>query len=174
MIDELYGALHQELTKWCVSMTGSVTLAEDLVQEAFLRALINAGLLEELSPGRRRAWMYRTIKNLYIDRKRREAFETVVDQLPEEGQDETQYARIDDALLLSLLAEDEKILFVLRYLEGYNSAELGKLFGLPAGTVRSKLSGARKHLRQMLEENDRPKKKAERGKAKTGDRNEKE
>ena len=57
MIDELYGALCQELTKWCVSMTGSVTLAEDLVQEAFLRALINAGLLEELNPGRRRAWM---------------------------------------------------------------------------------------------------------------------
>ena len=117
--------------------------------------------------------MYRTIKNLYIDRKRREAFETVVDQLPEEGQDETQYARIDDALLLSLLAEDEKTLFVLRYLEGYNSAELGKLFGLPAGTVRSKLSSARKHLRQMLEENARPSKKSERGKARTGDCNEK-
>ncbi len=165
MIDELYKALYQELTKWCVSMTGNRTLAEDLVQEAFLRALINAELLKELDLSRRRAWMYRTIKNLYIDKKRREAFETVMDELPEEGSTEAQYVQIDDALLLSLLTEDEKSLFVLRYLEGYNSAELGKLFGLPAGTVRSKLSGARKHLRQMLEENSRQDKKAGRANA---------
>ena len=53
MIDELYGALYKELIKWCVSMTGSRTLAEDLVQEAFLRALINAELLEMLDQSRR-------------------------------------------------------------------------------------------------------------------------
>ena len=73
MIDELYDSLYKELTGWCTAMTGSRTLAEDLVQEAFLRALINAGLLEELDAAKRRAWMYRTVKNLYIDRKRREA-----------------------------------------------------------------------------------------------------
>ncbi|MDE7187763.1 MAG: RNA polymerase sigma factor, partial [Lachnospiraceae bacterium] len=81
MIDELYDSLYKELTGWCTAMTGSRTLAEDLVQEAFLRALINAGLLEELDAAKRRAWMYRTVKNLYIDRKRREAFETMVEQL---------------------------------------------------------------------------------------------
>ena len=91
MIDELYGALYKELIKWCVSMTGSRTLAEDLVQEAFLRALINAELLEMLDQSRRRAWMYRTVKNLYIDKKRRESFETVMDQLPEEGCSEADY-----------------------------------------------------------------------------------
>lgn len=35
MIDELYHSLYKELTGWCTSMTGSRTLAEDLVQEAF-------------------------------------------------------------------------------------------------------------------------------------------
>ena len=154
MIDELYDALYRELTGWCASMTGSRTLAEDLVQEAFLRALINAELLADLDFSRRRAWMYRTVKNLYIDRKRRESFETVMEQMPEEGLDEAQYARIDDQLLAAL-APDERQLFTLRYLEGYNSAELGRLFGLPAGTVRSKLSGARSRLRQMLEADGR-------------------
>mgnify|MGYP001025812011 CR=1 FL=1 len=155
MIDELYDALYRELTGWCASMTGSRTLAEDLVQEAFLRALINAELLADLDFSRRRAWMYRTVKNLYIDRKRRESFETVMEQMPEEGLDEAQYARIDDDQLLAALAPDERQLFTLRYLEGYNSAELGRLFGLPAGTVRSKLSGARSRLRQMLEADGR-------------------
>ena len=152
MIDELYGALYKELIKWCVSMTGSRTLAEDLVQEAFLRALINAELLEMLDQSRRRAWMYRTVKNLYIDRKRREAFETMVEQMPEEGVEDTEYAQVDDAQLLAVLTPEERMLFTLRYLEGYNSAELGKIFGLPSGTVRSRLSEARGRLRQSLEE----------------------
>ena len=152
MIDELYGALYKELIKWCVSMTGSRTLAEDLVQEAFLRALINAELLEMLDQSRRRAWMYRTVKNLYIDRKRREAFETMVEQMPEEGIEDAEYAQVDDAQLLAVLTPEERMLFTLRYLEGYNSAELGKIFGLPSGTVRSRLSDARSRLRQLLEE----------------------
>ena len=167
MIDELYHSLYKELTGWCTSMTGSRTLAEDLVQEAFLRALINADLLEELDAARRRAWMYRTVKNLYVDKKRREAFETTIWQMPEESMgesfEETGYAQIDDAQLLAVLTPEERMLFILRYLKGYNSAELGKLFHLPPGTVRSKLSGARSRLRQSLEENG-PKGRKKRGK----------
>lgn len=151
MIDELYDALYRELTGWCASMTGNRTLAEDLIQEAFLRALMNAELLEDLDFCQRRAWMYRTVKNLYIDRKRRESFETVMEQMPEAGMEELEYIQVDDAQLLSALPADERELFILRYLEGYNSAELGRIFGLPAGTVRSKLSSARSRLRQMLE-----------------------
>jgi len=141
MIDELYDSLYKELTGWCTAMTGSRTLAEDLVQEAFLRALINAGLLEELDAAKRRAWMYRTVKNLYIDRKRREALETMVEQMPEEGFEDAEYVWVDDAQLMEVLT-----------LEGYNSAELGRMFGLPPGTVRSKLSGARSRLRRSLGE----------------------
>lgn len=150
MIDELYDSLYKELTGWCTSMTGNRSLAEDLVQEAFLRALINAALLEELDAGKRRAWMYRTVKNLYIDRKRREAFETMVEQMPEKGFEEAEYAWVDNTELLKVLTPEERLLFTLRYLEGYNSAELGKLFGLPPGTIRSRLSSARSRLRKAL------------------------
>ncbi len=152
MIDELYDSLYQELTGWCTAMAGSRTQAEDLVQEAFLRAMLNTGLLQELDAGKRRAWMYRTVKNLYIDRKRREAFETMVEQMPEEGIEDAEYAQVDDAQLLAVLTPEERMLFTLRYLEGYNSAELGKIFDLPSGTVRSRLSDARSRLRQSLEE----------------------
>ena len=152
MIDELYDSLYKELTGWCAAMTGNKTLAEDLVQEAFLRALINAELLEELDFCRRRAWMYRTVKNLYIDRKRREAFETMAKEMPQGGYEDANYAQIDDEQLLTVLTQEERMLFTLRYLEGYNSAELGKLFGLPPGTVRSRLSSARRRLRKSLGE----------------------
>jgi len=114
MIDELYDSLYQELTGWCTAMAGSRTQAEDLVQEAFLRAMLNTGLLQELDAGKRRAWMYRTVKNLYIDRKRREAFETMVEQMPEEGIEDAEYAQVDDAQLLAVLTPEERMLFTLR------------------------------------------------------------
>ena len=152
MINELYDSIYKELIGWCTAMTGNKMLAEDLVQEAFLRALINAKLLEELDFCKQRAWMYRTIKNLYIDRKRRETFETMVEQMPQKGYEEAEYIQIDTKQLLNALTQEERILFILRYLEGYNSAELGQLFGIPPGTVRSRLSSARRHLRKLLEE----------------------
>ena len=53
--------------------------------------------------------------------------------------------------LLEQLPEQEGVLFAMRYFQGYNSRELGQMFGLPEGTVRSKLLLARKHLRKLLE-----------------------
>lgn len=152
MIDELYAACHKELVGWCGSMTGDIRLAEDLVQEAFLRALIHEELLNNLNFHQRRAWMYRTVKNLYFDRRRHAAYEMPAAELPEEGKTASEYVQVDDAQLLAGLSEEERILFVLHYLMGYSSAELGKLYDLPSGTVRSRLASARKHLRQALEE----------------------
>ena len=73
MIEELYHSYQKELTAWCRGMTQNASLADDLVQEAFLRALINSQLLEHLRENQRRAWLYRTVKNLYLDRVRHSA-----------------------------------------------------------------------------------------------------
>ena len=131
-------------------MTGDLSVSEDLVQEAFLRAISNQALLEGLSEAQRRAWLYRTVKNQYLDRLRHARFETAAESLPESLRRSPEYDRIDWEQLLDSLPGQEGVLFALRYLEGYTSAELGKLFGLPPGTVRSKLSLARKHLKDAL------------------------
>ena len=70
MIERFYAQYHDELTGWCRSMTGDPALAEDLVQEAFLRGLLNSSLLRTFPERQLRAWFYRTIRNLYLDRLR--------------------------------------------------------------------------------------------------------
>jgi RNA polymerase sigma-70 factor (ECF subfamily) len=47
------------------------------------------------------------------------------------------------------LPDNEKDLFWLRYMEGYNSSELGKLYDLPASTVRARLLSARKKITKL-------------------------
>ena len=45
MIEELYEKYHQTLVEWCEKMTGNLRTAEELVQDAFLRAMLNEELL---------------------------------------------------------------------------------------------------------------------------------
>ena len=54
--------------------------------------------------------------------------------------------------MLNQLPPPEGAMFAMRYLQGYTSAQLGEIFHLPPGTVRYKLSQARKRLREMLGE----------------------
>ncbi|EET59941.1 Sigma-70 region 2 [Marvinbryantia formatexigens DSM 14469] len=148
LLEELYNTCRKELTGWCRAMTQDETLTDDLIQEAFLRALIHEKTLEMLQPAQRRAWLYRTVKNLYLDRLRHTAYEKVTEELPENPVEEGLYAEIDCEQMLQILPEEERVLFVLRYFQGYNSAELGKLFSLPAATVRSRLASARRRLQK--------------------------
>lgn len=60
MWDELYEDYYRELVTYGTRMSGSKELAEDLVQETFVKALMHAGTMEDLSPKKRRAWLYRT------------------------------------------------------------------------------------------------------------------
>lgn len=151
-MEELYNTYYKELVGWCSSMTKNPSMAEDLVQETFLRALMNEQMIMDLQPGQQRAWLYRTIKNLYVDKIRHTSFETAVETLPEESREAEAYGEIVNELFLRELPDEEKTLFVMRYLMGYNSKEIGRLFHIPPGTVRQRLSSARKHLKDALKE----------------------
>ena len=64
-IEKMYDELYNELLSWCFTMCGDKTLAEDCVQEGFVRAMINFKTLLPLQAEQQRAWLYRTIKNIY-------------------------------------------------------------------------------------------------------------
>ena len=73
MLEELFCAHRAELTAYCRGLCRSDAAAQDMVQEVFLRAWQNIGTLQDLGPSQRRAWLYRTARNLLIDQHRRAA-----------------------------------------------------------------------------------------------------
>ena len=152
VVEKLYRLYYDELTAWCTGMTQEAAAAEDLVQEAYLRALDSEKLLCGLTLNQCRAWLYRTVKNLYVDKFRRKRFETLTQDFPETAEGQPGYEEFENSEFLSCLPEEERTLFTMRYLEGYNSRELGNLFSMPAATVRMKLASARKHLKKEWEE----------------------
>lgn len=152
-IEELYGKFYKDILAYCSAMTKDRAAAEDLVQETYMRAMTHWEDLEDLSRGQRRAWLYRTARNLFIDQVRKQSRETPAEeeQLALAAFQED-LSRAAVGQLIARLPESEKALFTMRYFEGYNSKELGELFDLPPATVRSRLASAKRRLREWIEE----------------------
>lgn len=150
MWDELYRRHYPELLRYAQGMSRSREQAEDLTQETFLKALQNTDTLEDLGPNQRRAWLFRTMKNLYFDQCRRAALEAAYAKAEEAeaASPEPGYEAAEEEWMLDRLQGLDRALFHLRYMEGYSAQELGEMFNLPAGTVRSKLSRARACLKK--------------------------
>lgn len=152
MWEELYGSYYTELIAYSTAMSRSKELAEDLVQETFVRAMMNSEIVEDLSPNKRRAWLYRTLKNLFFDHYRRAVLESQYTQiLTPQPPVEQELQKIEDALVLQSISPEDRTLFHLRYMEGYTAVEISEMLNIPAGTVRSRLSRCRKYLKKSYE-----------------------
>lgn len=149
-IETLYDRYRAELLQWAAGMTQSRAVAEDLVQDAFCRALQNESLFATLDERQARAWLYRTVKNRFIDTVRKQSREQLVEELPETAQPATDFSEIEWKLLFEALPYPDGTLLWLHAVNGLTGTELAKQFGLPPGTVRSKLFYARKRLYQIL------------------------
>ncbi len=149
MVEDLYDTFYKELVRFCRHMNPSG--AEDLVQETFLRALGCQDELEGLSIAQQRSWLYQTAKHLAIDQARRQIRETCVEQEELDRENfEEDLSTIAVRQMLSRIPPLEAAIFELRYFQGYNATELGKLMGVSPSTIRARLASARKHLRIQM------------------------
>ena len=147
MIEKLYKNYHNELLWYCYKLScNNRALAEDIVQDTFIKGLENAHILNNMTEAQCRAWLYKTAKNIFIDKIRR----ITKEPQPEfEAITEDDLSEIMVRQLCAQLPDEERELFWLRFMEGYNSTELGELFSLSPSTVRSRLSSARKKIRKL-------------------------
>ena len=154
MWEEIYERYYPELLRYAAAATGNEAEAQDVAQEVFLKALQSADIFLDLGPSQRRAWLFRALKNLMCDRYRRAKLEnTFLETLePDAAAPDPRMQEIENQLLLARLSPEDRMLFHLRYEEGYNASELAKLYHVPAGTIRARLSRMRKYLKQLIEE----------------------
>lgn len=105
MLEELFCAHRAELTAYCRGLCRSDAAAQDMVQEVFLRAWQHIGTLQDLGPSQRRAWLYRTARNLFVDAMRRTAREDAAlpELKPEPETPDPDFAEAEARRLLELL-----------------------------------------------------------------------
>ncbi len=122
--------------------------AQDAVQDGIEQAYISLGTLRERS--KFQPWMMRILKNACYRILRQKKRVIPFDDLPEAG--EEPYDALDLKAAFARLSPESRLAVTLYYYEGYRVAEIAALLNEPEGTVKSRLSRARKALRQELQE----------------------
>lgn len=143
-------------------LCGRADLAEDVVQEAFLKAMEKLASFRGEAPFG--AWLKRLVANSAIDRLRLERrwvdpeFAGIAEPQQEAGSE----AQVEALGLLSRMSAPARAALVLHELEGYSHTELAALFGRSESYSKSLLSRAIARLRGLLETEAPPAASAER------------
>ncbi|KGX84170.1 RNA polymerase sigma factor SigW [Pontibacillus litoralis] len=150
----------------CFRMLGNAHEAEDIAQEAFVRAYTNIHSFDENR--KFSTWLYRIATNLSIDRIRKKKPDYFLDAEVKGTEGLTMYSQIsaDQALpeeeveslelqsyihkqILSLPAKYRSVI-VLRYIDELSLQEISEVLDIPIGTVKTRIHRGREALRKKL------------------------
>jgi RNA polymerase sigma-70 factor (ECF subfamily) len=148
---EVFVTKHEnKLYRTALAITGNVSDAEDVVQEAFLRAYEKASEFE--SEEHEKAWLIRVTVNLCNSCLRspwRKRTEPLLDSYP--AMDLKQHELLERILALP---PKYRTVIHLFYYEGYSIKDISGLTGQKEATIRSHLTRARQKLKSVLKEDD--------------------
>jgi RNA polymerase sigma-70 factor, ECF subfamily len=152
LLDPLYN-----FARW---LSGDPDEARDLVQETFVKALRALGSFEEGTNFR--AWMFRILRNTFLT-SRTGLARRLTEQEDEAGLDEAVVAPDNPELAVIRRADTEMVqqaiaklapafreVLLLADIEEMKYQEVAEALGVPIGTVMSRLSRARKQVREYI------------------------
>ena len=154
--DQIVGLLPR-LRRFGLSLTKDLDTADDLVQGACERALTRLDQLREGS--RLDSWLYRIVYTQWIDTlRRRQIRSEKLIVLGRETESRTVSSDSDSNFTISLdvrtalesLPDEHRAAVMLVCMEGYGYAEAAGVLNVPAGTVASRVSRARRIMSRRL------------------------
>jgi RNA polymerase sigma-70 factor (ECF subfamily) len=167
--EDLAHRYHKQAYNIAYRMTGNHADAEDLTQEAFVRAFRFFGNYRRDWPFDN--WLYKVMSNLFVDdlrRKPKARLQSLDQPLDNGGRSDDIYLEIPDAAAnpermmlsheldeqiqraLTSLPSDFRVTVILADIEGMSYEEISQTMNCSLGTVRSRLHRGRKLLRNRL------------------------
>lgn len=150
---DLIQDFHAPLYRYAFRLTGQAADAEDLTQQAFLVAQRKRHQIREAE--RAGAWLFAVLRSCYLKSKRKNAPSTLAEGSIEEFEatESTALHVLDrEKLQLALLdlPEEFRVVVLMFYFEELSYKEIAEQLSIPIGTVMSRLSRAKTHLRLRL------------------------
>ena len=147
------------LRRYAHVLTGNPTRADDLVQDALLRAWDKRRLWQAGSD--LRAWLFTIMHNIFVNQlalARRDRQSVSIDaeenrgavwQIPVRPTQHTRVELIETMHAIERLPAEQREVLLLAAVEELRYEEIATVLGIPIGTVMSRLSRARAKLRRM-------------------------
>ncbi len=154
--EQIVDAHYQGLFRFAVSMCKSDATAQDLVQQTFLQWAKKGHTLRDSS--KVKTWLFTTIYREWLGMARKEKRHPEIEFEPDlhgstQDENEGENPRVDSATLqtaLDQLDPNYRAPLVLFYLKELSYRDIAETLGIPIGTVMSRLSRAKDHLRSIL------------------------
>ncbi len=153
-LERLVERWQRRLWQHAFRLTGREAAASDVVQETWLVVTRALGRLRD--PARFRAWVFAIVTRRAASRRRDDGRFTELDDAdriatrPTDASEPVE--RLRDAL--RRLDGEDRALLALKYQDGFDIAEIGRILDIPEGTAKSRLFHARQRLRAILERTD--------------------
>ena len=139
---------YSDILRYCKRHTADNNLAEDATQETFYRVF--KSLMRYQDKERFKAWIYMIAKNICIDMgKKQRSIVSIEDEEIGEESKELKHIEDDDEIqqMLLSLTEEQREAILLYFEEELTYKEIGKILGIPARTVQSRIRNALKNLK---------------------------
>jgi RNA polymerase sigma-70 factor, ECF subfamily len=156
VVEEEVLACLPHLRAFARSLTGERDRADDLVQDAVLRAL---GAAEQFTPGTNfKAWIFTILRNLYFNEFRRNPslfrpLEAADLEMHATSPSQQAGLEFDDfRRAFNKLPAEQREALVLVGADGFKYEEAAAICGCAVGTIKSRVSRARRDLQAMLGE----------------------
>ena len=150
-------ALVPRLRRVAAAITGSLEAGDELVQATCVRVLERS---DQFRPGTRfDSWVFRILRNIWLDEKRREAVRGVrVDpELVALSDGGVGARRPEDRMMMrrvgaevQALPPEQRLVLTLVAIDGWSYRETAEMLDIPIGTVMSRLSRARARLLPLV------------------------
>lgn len=156
-IETLVEQHYESLYRFAYRLSGQASDAEDLTQQTFLDAQRKLDTLRD--PDKVRAWLFMIVRNLYRRRLRDQGShpEVALGGTGEPATEEVSLQPLDSETLqgvLNELPEEFRTVLVMFYFRELSYREIAEQLDVPIGTIMSRLSRGKKHLRQRLTPDD--------------------
>lgn len=157
---ELYEETGRSVYFNCLKLLGNAQQAEDITQDTFMKALEKLDSLKE--PENFSAWVNRIAINnckMYFRKNPRtaeEESEKIIDDtpdselIPDDYADSAEKRRIIMNIIDTALTDEQRQTIILYYFDMMSVAEIAEIMECSVGTVTSRLSAARKKIREAV------------------------
>lgn len=151
-MESIYTAYKSSLFNLAYRFTSDSFLAEDLLQEIFIKIFLNIKKLR--SPEAFTTWLYRIAVNTCMSfvRKKGKTREVAMEEIKDAGHSENtgNQVRLQLEQALKVLPPRQKIVFQLHDVEGFTHTEIARIMKSSEGTAKSQLFKARMKIRNYL------------------------
>lgn len=146
-------ALTPNLRAFARSLCGSADQADDLVQEALIKAWRHQSSFAEGS--NMKAWLFTILRNAFLSERRKRKYEvadpegTMAEQLSVSGEQAGRMDMLDFARALASLPAEQREALILIGAEGFSYEDAALMCGCAVGTIKSRVNRARTRLSEL-------------------------